>query len=113
MIFLAFVLYGIGQTFYWPTVLGLTAEQFPKGGAMTLNTVSAIGLLTVGIFGMPFLGSVGDNFNAQIVKQEAAELYEKKVDGEHVYAEKDKSFFGWNFDSVKSDALTMDDSLHC
>ena len=55
MIFVAFALYGVGQTFYWPTVLGFTAEQFPKGGAMTLNTVSAMGLLTLGIFGMPFL----------------------------------------------------------
>ena len=53
----------VGQTFYWPTVLGFVAEQFPKGGAMTLNTVSAMGLLTVGIFGFPFLGAVQDSYS--------------------------------------------------
>ena len=61
LIFGAFVLYAIGQTFYWPTVLGFVSEQFPKGGAMTLNTVSAMGLLTVGIFGFPFLGAAQDH----------------------------------------------------
>ena len=67
LIWVAFVLYAIGQTFYWPTMLGLVSEQFPKGGAMTLNTVSAMGLLTVGIFGFPFLGAVQDNYKTEAV----------------------------------------------
>jgi len=117
LIFFAFVLYGIGQTFYWPTVLGFTSEQFPKGGAMTLNTVSAMGLLTVGIFGVPFLGAVADKFNADVVKELTPELYEKKTlnaesqKEELVYAKPDSSFFGVKYDSVTADALMVDDSL--
>ena len=117
LIFLAFVLYGIGQTFYWPTVLGFTSEQFPKGGAMTLNTVSAMGLLTVGIFGVPFLGVVADNYNTGLIKEEAPALYAKvELDSKTkkevpVYALPNKSFFGMKYDSVKSDALLLDDSL--
>jgi len=117
LIFFAFVLYGIGQTFYWPTVLGFTSEQFPKGGAMTLNTVSAMGLLTVGIFGVPFLGAVADKFNADVVKKQAPELYEKKAlnetsqEEEFIYAKPDSNFFGVKYDSVKADALMVDNSL--
>lgn len=59
-IFIAFVLYAIGQTYYWPCVLGFVAERYPKGGALTLNTVSAIGLLSVGIIGGQLLGIAFD-----------------------------------------------------
>jgi len=56
MIFGAATLYGIGKTFFWPTMLGVTTEQCPKGGALTLNTISGIGMLAVGILGFPFIG---------------------------------------------------------
>ena len=59
-IFVAFTLYALGQTFYWPCVLGFTAERYPEGGALTLNTVSAIGLLTAGVVGTPILGVAFD-----------------------------------------------------
>ena len=90
----AFVLYAVGQTFYWPTVLGFVSEQFPKGGAMTLNTVSAMGLLTVGIFGFPFLGAVQDHYNAKTVEAEQPAVYEK-LGG-------DKKFFGFPYQSVNT-----------
>ncbi|SHJ20812.1 Major Facilitator Superfamily protein [Rubritalea squalenifaciens DSM 18772] len=59
-IFIAFVLYALGQTYYWPCVLGFVAERYPRGGALTLNTVSAIGLLSVGIIGGQLLGIAFD-----------------------------------------------------
>jgi MFS family permease len=59
-IFAAFTLYALGQTFYWPCVLGFTSERYPQGGALTLNTVSAIGLLTAGVVGTPILGVAFD-----------------------------------------------------
>ena len=55
-IFAAATLYGFGKTFFWPTILGLTSEQFPKGGALTLNAMGGIGMLAVGIIGAPFIG---------------------------------------------------------
>lgn len=115
MIFGAFVLYAIGQTFYWPTMLGLVSEQFPRGGAMTLNTVSAMGLLTVGIFGFPFLGAVQDHYTTQtIVTQESDLLDTVKAEGKTFQDVTDpenpvdkpiyesKNFFGVNYDSVNS-----------
>ncbi len=55
-IFAAATLYGLGKSFFWPTILGLTSEQCPKGGALTLNAVGGIGMLAVGILGAPFIG---------------------------------------------------------
>ena len=104
LIIMAFALYAVGQTFYWPTMLGFVSERFPRGGAMTLNTVSAIGLLTGGIFGFPFLGAVKDNFDAQTVKQEKPALYDS-------YRIADRSFFGWRYDSIKANEVLADHSL--
>ena len=115
MIFGAFVLYAIGQTFYWPTMLGLVSEQFPKGGAMTLNTVSAMGLLTVGIFGSPFLGAVQDHYTTQTVIAQEAEMIEKVKTNKITFIDntnpekpeekpifKSENFFGVNYDLVNS-----------
>jgi MFS family permease len=56
MIFVAATLYGFGKTFFWPTMLGVTAEQCPKGGALTLNAISGIGMIAVGVLGTPYIG---------------------------------------------------------
>ncbi len=55
-LFLIATLYGLGKTFFWPTMLGVVAEQTPKGGALTLNAVSGIGMLAVGTLGFPYIG---------------------------------------------------------
>ncbi len=73
-IFLAFVLYALGQTYYWPCVLGFTSERYPEGGALTLNTVSAIGLLSAGIIGGQLLGVAFDTSIHDQVSRTAPEL---------------------------------------
>jgi len=60
-IFAAATLYGVGKTFFWPTMLGVVAEQFPKGGALTLNAIAGIGMLTVGIVGGPLIGAMQED----------------------------------------------------
>jgi len=59
-IFVAFLIYAIGQTYYWPCILGFVSERYPKGGALTLNLVSALALLSLGMFGNPILGVARD-----------------------------------------------------
>ncbi len=61
MIIIAATIYGVGKTFFWPTTLGVVAEQFPRGGAMTLNGISGVGMLGVGVLGAMFLGNIQDN----------------------------------------------------
>lgn len=60
-IILAATLYGLGKTFFWPTTLGLVAERFPRGGALTLNTMGGVGMLGVGVVGSVFLGALQDH----------------------------------------------------
>lgn len=57
-IFLAATLYGFGKTFFWPTMLGVVSEQCPRGGALTLNAISGIGMLAVGTLGFPYIGTL-------------------------------------------------------
>ncbi len=77
MIFAAATLYGVGKTFFWPTILGATAEQFPKGGALTLNAISGIGMLAVGIVGGPFIGAMTAKSTEVAIKKDVPGVYEK------------------------------------
>ena len=60
IIIVAATVYAFGKTFLWSTTLGLVSEQFPKGGALTLNGVSAVGVLGMGILGAPIMGGLQD-----------------------------------------------------
>ncbi len=60
-ILIAATIYGIGKSFFWPTTLAIVSEQFPKGGAMTLNAIAGLGMLAVGTFGSPILGYIQDS----------------------------------------------------
>ena len=60
LVFAAATLFGAATSFFWPTTLGLAAEQFPRGGALTLNAMSAVGMISVGVLGGPFLGTLQD-----------------------------------------------------
>jgi len=59
MILLAATVYGVGKTFFWPTMLGVVSERCPRGGALTLNSIGGIGMLGLSV-GMVFLGAIQD-----------------------------------------------------
>lgn len=78
-IFAAAFVYGLGKTFFWPTMLGVVAEQTPKGGALTLNAISGIGMLAVGTLGFPFIGTLQADKQIQAVA--ASEAVRKDLAG--------------------------------
>lgn len=53
--FLAATLFGIGKTYFWPTMLGVTSELFPRGGALLLAIMGGTGNLAVA-FVLPVMG---------------------------------------------------------
>jgi MFS family permease len=73
----AATVYGIGKTFYWPTMLGVVAERFPRGGALTLGAVGCVGTLSAGLLGGPAIGLMQDHFAAQGLRQSSPAAYER------------------------------------
>ena len=70
MLLLAATLYGIGKSFFWPTTLGVVAEQYPRGGALMLNAMGGMGMIAVGVLGSPLIGTVQDStLNAMLKDQ--------------------------------------------
>jgi MFS family permease len=60
MILVAATIFGLGKTFFWPTMLGVVAERFPKGGALTLNITGGVGMIGAGVIGAVVLGFIQD-----------------------------------------------------
>ncbi len=75
-IFAAATLYACGKTFFWPTMLGITSEQCPKGGALTLNSMGGIGMLAVGILGFPFIGYLQESTATKSLQASNPAIYE-------------------------------------
>lgn len=102
-IFAAATLYGIGKTFFWPTMLGVTSEQCPKGGTLTLNAISGIGMIAVGIIGFPLIG---------IIQANTATSHLPEATAEQVLAPDEK--LGVSFKAIdpdKRDALTDEEDI--
>jgi MFS family permease len=76
VIFAAATLYACGKTFFWPTMLALTSEQCPRGGALTLNAMGGIGMLAVGILGFPFIGGLQESTATQKLQASNPALYQ-------------------------------------
>lgn len=61
--FIAATLFGIGKTYFWPTMLGITSELFPRGGALLLAIMGGTGNLAVA-FVLPVMGGWYDSAGA-------------------------------------------------
>jgi MFS family permease len=98
-IFAAATVYAFGKTFFWPTMLGVVSEQCPRGGALTLNAVGGMGMLAVGVLGMPFIGLIQDNAVIKQLHAENPALYQQvKVDKQGMYG---------GYEAVDSDKVKL------
>jgi MFS family permease len=69
----AVTIYALGKTFYWPTMLGVISERFPKGGALALGFSGGVGMLAAGILGGPMIGYKQDYAATRKLQQLDAE----------------------------------------
>ena len=53
-------LFALGVAYFWPTMIGTTSERVPKGGALALAMMGAVGMLSVGLITTPMMGRVAD-----------------------------------------------------
>jgi MFS family permease len=66
MWFVAAALLAIGTAFWWPTMLGITSERFPAGGALLLAIIGASGSFSTAIAG-PVMGWINETYGARAV----------------------------------------------
>lgn len=105
-IFLASTLYAFGKTFFWPTMLGVTAEQCPKGGALTLNAISGIGMIAVGVLGFPYIGALQERTASAELAQTAPDTASEVL--------VDKTYMGMDYKAInpeKADAIEDEAAL--
>ncbi|CAL1521651.1 MFS transporter [Chitinophaga sp. MM2321] len=65
MVFVAAFIFGIGVTYFWPTMLGFVSENIPESGALGMNLMGAAGMFAVSVY-MYFMGGFYDSI---LVKQ--------------------------------------------
>lgn len=110
MIFVAATLYAFGKTFFWPTMLGVTAEQSPKGGALTLNALSGIGMLAVGTLGFPYIGILQTQTQktALVESKEIAQVAPGLIsaDGELTVTEERKIYEVLSYNAISDDKVS-------
>lgn len=64
--FAAAALFAAGTAFWWPTMLGITSERFPRGGALLLAIIGATGAFSTAIAG-PVMGWINERYGADRV----------------------------------------------
>jgi MFS family permease len=73
----AVTVYGLGKTFYWPTLLGVISERFPKGGAIALGISGGIGMISAGLLGAPLIGYKQDYASTTYLKEDEMPTYQR------------------------------------
>lgn len=61
-------IYGLGIAYFWPTMLGVAAERFPKGGALILALMGTAGNISIG-FVLDEMGGIVDRYSVGYVEQ--------------------------------------------
>ncbi len=86
VVFGAATIFGIGKSYFWPTMLGVVAERFPKGGALLLALLGGAGMFSAGKLMVVAMGGVQDHYAVQYLSPGTQEqvvthggLDEKKV----------------------------------
>ncbi len=73
---IALGVYALGKTFFWPTMLAVVGDRFPRSGAVAMSIMGGIGMLSAGLIGGPGLGYAKDRFTAENLKASNAAVYE-------------------------------------
>ena len=71
--FAAATIFAVGKTYLWPTMLGVTAEQFPRGGALGISIMGGTGMLSVAV-ALPIMGAKMDSLGPAAALQMMAVL---------------------------------------
>jgi MFS family permease len=68
-------IYAFGKTFFWPTMLAVVGDRFPRSGAVAMSIMGGIGMLSAGLIGGPGLGYTKDRFAGEALQKADPALY--------------------------------------
>jgi MFS family permease len=74
---LALGIYAVGKTFFWPTMLAVASDRFPRTGAIAISIMGGIGMMSAGLIGSPGLGYAKDRFAGEALKESNPAAYEQ------------------------------------
>jgi MFS family permease len=74
---MALAVYAVGKTFFWPTMLAVVGDRFPRTGAVAMSIMGGIGMMSAGLLGGPGLGYAKDRFTAEHLQASAPAIYEQ------------------------------------
>ncbi|MBI3852455.1 MAG: MFS transporter [Verrucomicrobia bacterium] len=78
---LALSVYALGKTFFWPTMLAVASDRFPRTGAIAISIMGGIGMMSAGLVGSAGLGYAKDRFASESLQQSSPSVYaEYKVE---------------------------------
>jgi len=84
VVFAAATLFGIGKTFFWPCMLGITSERFPEGGAFALGLMGGAGIVSAGFLMVPMMGMLQDHYALTRIREVSPSTVQKVLkDGDH------------------------------
>jgi MFS family permease len=69
--------YALGKTFFWPTMLAVVGDRFPRTGAVAMSIMGGIGMMSAGLLGGPGLGYAKDRFTAEHLMTTNPAIYEQ------------------------------------
>lgn len=73
----ALAVYALGKTFFWPTMLAVVGDRFPRTGAVAMSIMGGIGMMSAGLLGGPGLGYAKDRFTAEHLSATAPAVYQE------------------------------------
>ena len=80
---IALGIYALGKTFFWPTMLAVVGDRFPRSGAVAMSIMGGIGMLSAGLIGGPGLGYAKDRYTSESLNKDAPAVYASaKASGE-------------------------------
>jgi MFS family permease len=65
---LALAVYALGKTFFWPTMLAVASDRFPRTGAVAISIMGGIGMMSAGLIGSAGLGYAKDRFAGEALQ---------------------------------------------
>ncbi|MCC7493561.1 MAG: MFS transporter [Fimbriimonadaceae bacterium] len=85
--FVAATVFGLGKAYFWPTMLGVAAERYPRTGALGLALMGAAGMIAAGAAG-PTMGGIYDRGTVSALPAPVAQVVvvDGKLDAERVKA---------------------------